>query len=255
MTGLAHLSVRDLRKHYDATLVLNEIAFDIPQGEIAALIGPNGAGKSTLFGILSGALKADGGTVLLDGEGILGLSPEGVARRGVGRTFQTSQPYRSLRVIDALLLIQSGAASAWSRLTRPLGRWPREAALAVLDEVGLADLADAPSAALSYGDAKRLELAMALVRNPSLLLMDEPTAGMAPGERAAFMELVRRRSTERGTTVLFTEHDMATVFGFAARVLVLDRGRMIADGTPEAVRADADVRRAYLGNSQPTKAL
>ncbi len=255
MPGLAHLSVRDLRKHYDATLVLNEIAFDIPKGEIAALIGPNGAGKSTLFGILSGALKADGGTVLLDGEGILGLSPEAVARRGVGRTFQTSQPYRSLRVIDSLLLIQLGSASAWARFAKPLGRWPRDAALAVLDEVGLAHLADAPSRALSYGDAKRLELAMALARNPGLLLMDEPTAGMAPGERAAFMELVRRRSAERGTTVLFTEHDMATVFGFAARVLVLDRGRLIADGAPEAVRADAEVRRAYLGKGQPTKAL
>jgi len=253
----AHLSVRDLRKSYGGMPVLSEIGFDIPKGEIAALIGPNGAGKSTLFSILGGALSADGGSVLLNGAAILGLPPEAVAKKGVGRTFQTSAPYRSLSVIDNLLVIAAGGAGLWARLARPLTAWPRQPALDALAEVGLAEMADAPARALSYGDAKRLELAMALARAPALLLMDEPTAGMAPSERAAFMDMVRERSRARGMTVLFTEHDMATVFGFATRILVLDRGRLIADDAPEAIRDDALVRRAYLGSAPvpPTKPL
>lgn len=253
MTAL--LSVRDLRKSYGARTVLAEIGFDVAAGEIAALIGANGAGKSTLFNILGGALAADGGSVLLAGRAILGLGPERVARMGVGRTFQTSAPYRALGVRESLMLIAAAAEPAWRRLLAPLGDRPTAAADAALDEVGLRHLADATAAALSYGDAKRLELAMALIRRPRLLLMDEPTAGMAPGERARFMELVRDRAAERGTTVLFTEHDMATVFGFAARVLVLDRGRLIADGTPGAVRENPEVRRAYLGDAPTTNAL
>ncbi|MGE4526755.1 MAG: ABC transporter ATP-binding protein [Rhodospirillaceae bacterium] len=252
-----HLSVRDLRKSYGGMPVLSEIGFDIPKGEIAALIGPNGAGKSTLFSILGGALAADGGSVLLNGAAILGLPPEAVAKKGVGRTFQTSAPYRSLSVIDNLLVIAAGGAGLLARLARPLAAWPRQPALDALAEVGLAEMADAPARALSYGDAKRLELAMALARDPSLLLMDEPTAGMAPSERAAFMDMVRERSRARGMTVLFTEHDMATVFGFATRILVLDRGRLIADDAPGAIRDDALVRRAYLGSAPvpPTKPL
>ncbi len=244
MTAL--LSVRGVRKSYGGTPVLEDVGFDIPAGEIAALIGANGAGKSTLFSILGGAADADGGSVLLNGAPLLGLRPEAVARRGVSRTFQTSTPYRSLDVLDSLRLV-AARGGGWRRLTRPLSAWPEAAARAVLAEVGLEALAEAPCAALSYGDAKRLELALALIRDPTLLLMDEPTAGMAPAERTAFMDLVRTRSRERGLTVLFTEHDMATVFGFAARVLVLDRGRLIADGDPAAVRADEAVRRVYLG--------
>lgn len=249
------LSVRDVRKTYGGAPVLEDVGFDLPAGEIAALIGANGAGKSTLFGILGGAVAADGGSVLLGGEPILGLPPEAVARRGVSRTFQTSAPYRSLSALDNLRLVATVGESHWRRLSRPLSDQSRDKALSALAEVGLAAIADAPSAALSYGDAKRLELAMALIRDPILLLMDEPTAGMAPSERADFMDLVRTRSRERGLTVLFTEHDMTTVFGFAARVLVLDRGRLIADAQPEAVRADEAVRRAYLGAGAPTKAL
>ncbi len=251
----AMLSVRDLRKSYGARAVLAEVGFDVAEGEIAALIGANGAGKSTLFQILGGALAADGGSVLLAGRAILGLSPERVARLGVGRTFQTSAPYRALGVRESLMLIAAADEPAWRRMLVPLGRRPADAADAALDAVGLLALAEAPAAALSYGDAKRLELAMALMRAPRLLLMDEPTAGMAPGERARFMDLVRERAAATRMTVLFTEHDMATVFGFAERVLVLDRGRLIADGAPDAVRENPEVRRAYLGDGPPTKAL
>jgi branched-chain amino acid transport system ATP-binding protein len=244
------LSLRGVRKSYGGAPVLEGIGFDLPAGEIAALIGANGAGKSTLFSILGGAVAADGGSVLLNGQPILGLRPEAVARRGVARTFQTSAPYRSLAVLDAVRLV-AARGSLRQRLFRPLADWPEGKARAGLAEVGLSAAADTPCGVLSYGDAKRLELALALVRDPVLLLMDEPTAGMAPAERAAFMNLVRTRSRQRGLTVLFTEHDMATVFGFASRVLVLDRGRLIADGDPAAVRADEAVRRAYLGGGGP----
>lgn len=257
MTAAPHLSVREVGKTYGDAAVLADVGFDLARGEIAALIGPNGAGKSTLFAILGGSLAADGGTVLLDGEAMLGRGPEAVARKGVGRTFQTSAPYRALSVLENVLLADAARLPFWRQMTAPLHRLPQEAARAALAEVGLAAHADAPCAALSYGDAKRLELAMALIRDPALLLMDEPTAGMAPAERAAFMDLVRQRSERRRMTVLFTEHDMATVFGFATRILVLDRGRLIADGAPEAIRADAAVRRIYLGaaGGLPTKPL
>ncbi len=253
MTQVAHLSARDICKRYGPMTVLHNVAFDIPCGDMVALIGPNGAGKSTLFGVLGGSLMPEHGSVLLDGQVIIGRGPEAVARAGVGRTFQTSAPYRSLGVLENLLLVDSVQQPWWRRMLLPL--WHKDAshARAVLDEVGLGHLAAEPCSTLSYGDAKRLELALALMRDPKLLLMDEPTAGMAPSERAAFMTLVHGRSQARGMTVLFTEHDMATVFGFASRILVLDRGQIIADDSPDAIRRNAAVQKIYLGHGDLTE--
>ena len=247
MAQVAHVSARDICKTYGAVQVLHNVDFDIARGEIVALIGPNGAGKSTLFGVLGGALDPEHGSVLLNGEAVLRRGPEAVARAGIGRTFQTSAPYRSLTVLENLLVVESGARSWRHRLFQSLRAEGISHARSVLQEVGLEDMDAMPCATLSYGDAKRLELALALIRDPQVLLMDEPTAGMAPSERTGFMELVQVRSKARGMTVLFTEHDMATVFGFASRILVLDRGRIIADDVPQVIRDSQAVQEIYLG--------
>jgi len=242
-----HLSVQNLIKRYEAITVLNRISFDIHHGEIAAIIGPNGAGKSTLFNILGGALSANHGSVLVNSQNILGLGTKTVARMGISRTFQTSAVYSSLSTLENVLLAETGSQRVWQRLSRPLFANTHNNALSILTDVGLNHLAHDKSASLSYGDAKRLELALALVRKPSLLFMDEPTAGMAPSERKAFMDLVKRCSIENQMTVLFTEHDMATVFDFAQRVLVMDHGQLIADDTPQAIRQSETVQQIYLG--------
>jgi branched-chain amino acid transport system ATP-binding protein len=171
------------------------------------------------------------------------------ARAGIGRTFQVAQTFASMTALqNAQLALEAAAGREWS-LGHPLPERPTGPATALLRQVGLHDRADAPAAALAYGDLKRLELALALAAGPRLLLMDEPTAGMAPGERTALMTLVVALARERGMTVLFTEHSMDVVFGFAERILVLSRGRLIADGPPAAVRADAGVQAVYLGSS------
>lgn len=241
------LQARNLGFAYGGTPVLEGVSFSVPRGVMMAVIGPNGAGKSTLFSILAGALAPAGGSVRLDGAP-LPAAPERVARRGVGRTFQTARPFAGLSVLENLLLAAPAAGFA-ARWLFPLAAAPDAVARALAAEVGLSARLDRPAHALTHGEAKRLELAMVLIREPALLLMDEPTAGMAAAERAAFMDLVRAKARVRGLTVLFTEHDMPTVFGFAERILVLHHGRVIADGPPADIAADPAVRTVYLGGA------
>ncbi len=169
-------------------------------------------------------------------------------RAGVGRTFQVAQTFGSMTVRQNAQLALAAPTGAVYSVGRAAGAARGRGRRALLVQVGLGDRGHAPAAALAYGDLKRLEFALALAAAPRLLLMDEPTAGMAPGERTALMALVVALVRERGMTVLFTEHSMDVVFGFAERVLVLSRGRLIADGAPEAVRADRDVQAIYLGS-------
>ncbi|ETW13618.1 branched-chain amino acid ABC transporter ATP-binding protein [Roseivivax marinus] len=247
------LEVRDLSRHFGAIRAVDRVSFRLAPGEMLALIGPNGAGKSTCFDMLMGQTDPTSGQVLLDGRDITGWPARRVWRAGVGRTFQVTATYGSMRVVEnvqtALMSHHRRSFAAWPRFRRLY----REEAMALLEQVGMADQAGRPAAVLAYGDLKRLDLAMALAHGPRLLLMDEPTAGMAPAERAALMELTAGIVARQGMAVLFTEHDMEAVFGHAHRVLVLNRGEIIADGPPEAIRADARVQEVYLGGG--TEAL
>lgn len=245
MTDL--LQVQNICKSFGGVQAVRGVSFTLQAGEMLALIGPNGAGKSTTFNMVGGQLTPDSGQVLLHGENIAGLPPRAIWRKGVGRTFQIAQTFASLTVVENVqmaLLSHDRRIFAW---------WPRANAhrradaLALLEQVGMAAQADRACSELAYGDVKRVELAMALAHNPQLLLMDEPTAGMAPGERVALMQLTRDLAQQRRMGVLFTEHSMDVVFGQADRVAVLVRGQLLAQGTPQQVRDDERVQQAYLG--------
>jgi len=243
------LEVRNLYKGFGGVQAVAGVGFDVAQGELLAMIGPNGAGKSTCFNMLNGQLRPDGGTVRLAGREITGLPPRTVSRLGVGRTFQITATFGSMTVAEnvqtTLIAHHRGLRGLW----RPAATMHRDAALALLARVGMADQADRACGVLAYGDLKRVELAVALANDPVLLLMDEPTAGMAPHERIELMALTAEIARERNIAVLFTEHDMDVVFAHADRIIVLNRGELIAEGTPQAVRADAKVRELYLGES------
>jgi branched-chain amino acid transport system ATP-binding protein len=244
------LQVTDLGKSFGGNRAVDGVSFEVAAGELLALIGPNGAGKSTTFNMLNGQLRADSGSVRLAGRELIGRRPRAVWKLGVGRTFQIAETFASLTVVEN---VQMALLSADGRL---YGLWRRAAdhrrgdALALLAQVGMQAQADRACSVLAYGDVKRVELAMALAGAPKLLLMDEPTAGMAPSERNALMALTKRLVVERGLAVLFTEHSMDVVFAHADRIIVLARGRLIAQGTPAAIRDDAHVQQVYFGSGR-----
>jgi branched-chain amino acid transport system ATP-binding protein len=244
------LEVRHLNKAFGGNQAVNDVSFNLQAGELLALIGPNGAGKSTTFNLVNGQLAPDSGGITLDGVSLLGRQPHDLWRMGVSRTFQIAQTFGSLTVAEnvqmALLSADGQSLSPWQRATR----YRRDEALALLAQVHLEDQASRPCNALAYGDVKRLELAMALANQPRLLLMDEPTAGMAPDERHALMDLTRRLVTQRGVAVLFTEHSMDVVFEHADRVLVMARGALIAEGTPAQIQDDPQVQAVYFGSGK-----
>ncbi len=229
------LELRDVRKRFGGIHAVDGVSLRVGAGERVAVIGPNGAGKSTLFGLISGEVKVDGGEVLLEGRSMRGMAPQGRARLGLGRTFQTARLFAGLSVRENVELAQVAGGSVGGDVAGALA------------EVGLSEDVERPAGVLAQGERKRLELAMVLAGEPRVLLLDEPTAGMGREERVAIMELVVGAATRRGLTVVFTEHDMDAVFAYARRVVVMDRGKPIADGTPEAVRGDERVRRVYLG--------
>jgi branched-chain amino acid transport system ATP-binding protein len=199
--------------------------------------------------MIGGQLQPDGGRVLLEGSDITRLGPRARFRRGVGRTFQVAQTFLSMTVAENVQMALISHNNETLRLWRPAREHHRADALRLLEEVGMGEAADRPVSTLAYGDVKRVELAVALASAPRLLLMDEPTAGMAARERSALMDLTDRIAQTQGIGVLFTEHDMDVVFGHARRVLVLMRGEVIATGTPDEVRAHPRVREAYLGDA------
>jgi branched-chain amino acid transport system ATP-binding protein len=241
------LAAEGLRKSFGGVRAVAGVSLAVAQGEMVALIGPNGAGKSTCFNMLSGQLPPDAGRVVLQGRDVTGLRPRRIWRLGVGRTFQVTATFASMTVRENVqMALLSHHGQVW-RMWRPAARAFAAQADALLEQVGMAEQASRAAAVLAYGDLKRLELALALANGPSLLLMDEPTAGMAPAERIALMRLTRSLATGSGIAVLFTEHDMDVVFGAADRILVLDRGALIAEGTASQIRADARVREVYLG--------
>jgi branched-chain amino acid transport system ATP-binding protein len=242
------LSVKGLHKSFGGVQAVQDVSFQVAAGELLALIGPNGAGKSTCFNMLNGQLKPDTGEVTLLGRSLVGMAPRQIWRLGVGRTFQITATFNSMTVREniqmALLSFHNGLMSFW----RPANALYRDEAMVLLERVGMADQSERPCGILAYGDLKRVELAIALANKPKLLLMDEPTAGMAPSERIALMDLTARLARQDDIAVLFTEHDMDVVFAQADRIIVLNRGRLIAEGSPAEVRANPEVQAVYLGS-------
>ena len=244
---MSTLAVRNLSKSFGGVRAVLDLSFSVAAGERLALIGPNGAGKTTCFNLIDGQLRPDAGEILFDGRRIQGMAPRALCRLGIGRSFQVAAVFGSMTVREnvqvALLARERRLGSVFSSASEAFA----DEAQSQLAGVGMADQSHRPCAELAYGDLKRVELAVALAGRPRLLLMDEPTAGMAAPERRTLMALVERIARERNLGVLFTEHDMDVVFRHADRVVVLTEGALLAQGTPADVRADARVRAAYLG--------
>ncbi len=244
------LRVQGLGKSFGGNRAVDDVSFSVAPGELLALIGPNGAGKSTTFNMVNGQLHPDSGSIQLDGQELIGRRPREVWQMGVSRTFQIAETFSSLTVAEnvqmALLSDDNRLFSLWRRATH----YRKTDALALLAQVGLQAQADRPCSELAYGDVKRLELAIALANKPRLLLMDEPTAGMAPAERNKLMALTRDLVSQHGLAVLFTEHSMDVVFGFADRIIVLARGRLIAEGQAQDIRQNPKVQEVYFGSGK-----
>ncbi|MBV9260336.1 MAG: ABC transporter ATP-binding protein [Pseudolabrys sp.] len=247
---MSELEIKSLSKAFGGVHAVRDVSFAVGKGEFLAMIGPNGAGKSTCFNMINGQLRPDSGEILFEGRNLAGLHSRDVWRLGVGRTFQVAAVFGSMTVVEnvqmALISHSHGIYKFWPAAASQ----HRERALELLAQVGMREAADRPSRELAYGDIKRIELAIALANDPRLLLMDEPTAGMAPRERNNLIALVKKLVVERGISVLFTEHSMDVVFAFADRIVVLARGHLIADGNAAEIRDNPQVREVYFGTGK-----
>ena len=248
------LKVEHIAKSFGGVKAINDVSFELPRGQLLALLGPNGEGKSTCFNMLNGQLKPDSGSIQLDGVELVGKHPRQIWRAGVGRTFQISATFGSLTVLENLQMVLLSRYKKLNRWWKPVTSYYHDEAMALLAQVGMADQADRACSVLAYGDVKRVELAMALAHEPTLLLMDEPTAGMAPRERNQLIALVKKMVVDRNLSVLFTEHSMDVVFEHADRMMVFARGELIADGDSDMIRNDARVREVYFGSGKSFEA-
>ncbi|WP_158932723.1 ABC transporter ATP-binding protein [Acidisphaera sp. S103] len=241
------LEIQGLRKTFAGFVAVNDVSLTIEARQIVAVIGPNGAGKSTFFNLITGHLRPDTGRVVLDGHDVTGLPPHRICRLGMGRSFQLTNIFPRLTVLQnvqaGLLAHRGRGRDFWSRSETMF----RDDAEALLQSIGLAAVADVIAGTLAYGNQKQLELGIALASDPRVLLLDEPTAGMSAGETHETISLLQRIAEERGLTLLFTEHDMAVVFRIAQKIAVLYQGRKLAEGPPAEVRVNPEVRRVYLG--------
>ena len=247
---MTELAVSSLCKSFGAVRAVDGVSFSVSSGEFLALIGPNGAGKTTCFNTINGQLSPDAGTIRFDGSDIARLPPRDICRRGIARTFQIAATFGSMTVVENVQMALIAHARETYRLWRAARSYHRPRALELLRQVGMHEAADRPCRELAYGDVKRVELAIALASDPRLLLMDEPTAGMAPRERNELIALVKMLVVERGVSVLFTEHSMDVVFAFADRIVVMARGRLIANGDAKTIRNDPLVRQVYFGSGR-----
>ena len=242
------LEIVDLSKSFAGFRAVSEVSLTVDTRQIAAVIGPNGAGKSTLFNLITGHLQPDNGTVRLDGRDITGAPPYRLCSMGIGRSFQRTNIFPNLTVFEnlqAAFLVHRGRGRNFWSLAES---FYRDDTAALLVSIGLAGQEKTIAGTLSYGNQKQLELGLALASDPQILLLDEPTAGMSAGETHDTIRLLQRIAEERGLTLLFTEHDMEVVFRIAQKIAVLHQGRLIAEGVPDEVRNDPEVRRVYLGH-------
>lgn len=230
-------------------MAVNRADLEVEKGEIVAVIGPNGAGKTTLFNLLTGLLKPDGGKVFLKDQDITGLPAHEICRKGISRSFQVVNVFQRLSVFENVQIsVLSRKKKTWDFIT-PATKLAVGETNKILESVGLMEKKDRKTGLLSHGDRKVLEIAMALGGNPELLILDEPTAGMAPDETSRCIELIKRLCEERGLTILFCEHDMDIVFGITNRIMVMVRGNSIIQGACDEVRCNEAVQAAYLGEN------
>ena len=241
------LQVENLLKSFDKFKAVNGAELIVNAGEMVAVIGPNGAGKTTLFNLITGQLKPDHGRILFRGEPIAGLPAHVICRRGIARSFQIANIFPRLTVFRNVQVSVLARKGLGYTLFTPAQRLVVEETDHILESVGLIDKKLYVAGALSHGDKRTLEIAIALGNEPQLLVLDEPTAGMSPEETESAMVLIKRLARDQGLTILFCEHDMDVVFNVANRIMVMQNGRTIAQGTPAAVRENSAVQEAYLG--------
>ena len=249
------LKVENLRKSFGGVVATSDVYIDFPAGSLSAVIGPNGAGKTTFFNLISGGLQPDSGRILLDGEDIVGLPSSEIVRKGIGRAFQVAKLFKSLTVEESL---RGALQSPLGRSLQMHGRFPtddtRDRAHEVMQQLGLEKKADIISGNLSHGDQKLLDIALALVLNPKVLLLDEPVAGMGPEERTQMIDTVYALWKKGGLTVVLIEHDMEIVFRISQHIHVLSYGKLLAQGNPEQIRNNPAVIEAYLGTPKEARA-
>jgi len=244
------LELKNLSKRFGGLVAVNDVSLSVRRGTIHAIIGPNGAGKSTLFNLVTGLHRADSGHVVLEGADVTGRPAWQLVKRGMGRSFQQTNLFWSLPAIKNVTIAGSAVDDTTLRLFGTHPKSIRERGKELLGRVGLADFAQFPANQLSHGDQRSLEIATALAVNSRLLLLDEPTAGLAHNETTTAVELIRRIAREEKLTVLFVEHDMDVVFGIADYITVLNKGAVLAEGTPTEIRSNEQVREAYLGGDE-----
>ena len=244
------LRVESITKTFDGFMAVNEAALTVDSGEIVAVIGPNGAGKTTLFRLITGHLKPDQGCILFKGEDVAGEAPHHICRKGMSLSFQVVNIFHRMTVFENVQVAVLSHQKKSYRLFSPARHHGIHSTEEILENVGLADKADRVCGALSHGDQKVLEMAIALGTEPELLILDEPTAGMSPEETAVTIKLIRKLSGDLGLTILFCEHDMSLVFAVATKIMVMQQGQTIIQGDPETVRADRRVQEAYLGGAK-----
>ena len=245
------LEVDNVTMEFGGLLALENVDMEIEQGELVSLIGPNGAGKSTLINVITGMLTPTEGSIRYGGDEIVEMDPHEIVQMGLGRSFQTAEIFPDLTVREnvnvAAFMTEHGSFSLNFFRRRDSFEAVRERTQDILETLGLDDDADLPANSLPYGDTRRLEVAVGMATDPELMFMDEPTAGMSPGETQMTTELIKRMQQDWGITILLVEHDMDIVFDVSDRIITLHQGNIIAEGTPEEIQDDPTVRSAYLG--------
>lgn len=247
------LKVQNLSKSFGGVKAVHNVSFELAEGQLLAMIGPNGAGKSTCFNLINGQLRPDRGNIIVLGKKINGYPPRQVWKLGVGRTFQITSTFSSMTVLENIQIAMLSYHKHTKSLLKKAGNLYVDESMDLIRQVGIENQHDRACGVLTYGDLKRVELAVALANRPKLLLMDEPTAGMGPSERQTLMELTKKIVRSQNIGILFTEHDMDVVFNHAEHIILLNRGELVAQGTPEEVRQNDKAQKIYLGSGKAVK--